>query len=68
MFNNLEIKKQVLDKCRNLKDLADEHAFKKIYLKQEQPPLTRKENTRLYNEFKKLQEAHRYDDTVQIKL
>ena len=42
--------------------------LKYIYLiKPEQPPLTRKEKTRLYSEFKKLREVH-MNVNVNVKL
>ena len=67
-FNESAIKKELMHKCKNLKNLDDDNPFKKVYIKQEQPPLTRKENDRLYKQFKMLRETYKDDDNVQIKL
>ena len=42
--------------------------MKKVYVKSEQTPLTRKENSRLYGEFKKLQETHKDDENMKVVL
>ena len=62
------MKDRILDKCKTPKDLPKEDAFQLVYIKQEQPPLTHKENSRLYTEFKKLRETYEDDEAVKIKL
>ena len=42
--------------------------MRKVFIKNEQTPLTRKENTRLYSEFKKLVETHKDDRGMKVKL
>ena len=42
--------------------------MRKVFIKNEQTPLMRKENTRLYNEFKKLEETHKDDRDMKVKL
>ena len=60
-FKDRKVKEELLKKSKTLKDLAEEHVLKKVYIKSDQTPLTRKENSRIYNEFKKLLETHKED-------
>ena len=57
-----------MDQRMTLKDLPKENKFKYVYLKHDEPPMTHKENTRLYKEFKTLRELHKNDDTTKIIL
>ena len=67
-FKSFDKKKDLLKDCKNLKDLPEDHVLKKVYIKNEQTPLTRKENSRLYQEFKKLQEAHQINADNRVRL
>ena len=67
-FSNVDARKKILDNSKNLNGLSDDNVLKKVYVKSEQTPLTRKENSRLWGEFKRLQESHRDDVTKRIKL
>ena len=67
-FTNTVARKSILDNSKNLNKLAEDHALKKVYIKSEQTPLTRKENSRLYGELKNLQETHRDDANMKVVL
>ncbi len=67
-FKNSNIKNNILGNSKKLKDLAPDHELRKVYIKSDQSPLTRKENFRLYNKFKLLRETHKDDHAVNIKL
>ena len=67
-FKNVDSRKKILDNSKKLNGLPEASALKKVYVKSEQSPLTRKENSRLYGEFKKLQETHKNDATKTVKL
>ena len=67
-FNDPDAKKKVISNSKKLNGLEDGDPMRKVYIKNEQTPLTRKENSRLYNEFKKLQETHKDDVTMNVKL
>jgi hypothetical protein len=67
-FTNINRKKNILDNSKKLNGLAEDNLLKKVYVKNEQTPLTRKENSRIYGEFKKLQQTHEGDETKQVKL
>ena len=67
-FKDRKVKEELLKKSKTLKDLAEEHVLKKVYIKSDQTPLTRKENSRIYNEFKKLLETHKDDRTKRVRL
>ena len=66
-IDNLQ-KKEIMDMRMTLKDLPRDNLFSYVYLKHEEPPMTHKENTRLYGEFKKLRDLHQEDETTIIKL
>ena len=57
-----------MNNSKKLNGLPDDDVRKKVFIKSEQTPLTRKENSRIYGEFKKLQETHKEDDTKIVKL
>ena len=61
-------KKDLLTKCKKLKDLGETHAFKKVFIRYEQTPLMRKENTRLWDEYKKLNDTHKNDENMKVRL
>ena len=67
-FNDSAVKDSLVKKSKMLKDLDENNTLKKVYIKNEQTPLTRKENTRLYGEFQKLLEAHRGDRNNRVRL
>ena len=67
-FTNINAKKNLLSNSKKLNGLSDDDVRKKVFIKSEQTPLTRKENSRLYGEFKKLQTTHKDDDTKIVKL
>ena len=54
IFNNNAAKKKVMDNRVNLHNLDENHPYKKVYLKNESSPLTKKENDRLYTKLRKL--------------
>ena len=67
-FHEFAVKDSLLKKCKMLKDLDEGDSLKKVYIKNESTPLTRKENSRLYGEFQKLLEAHRGDRNNRVRL
>ena len=67
-FTNTVARKSILDNSKELNKLGEDNVLKKVYVKSEQTPLTRKENSRLYGEFKKLQETHKDDENMKVVL
>lgn len=67
-FTEFSTKEMLMAKCKMLKYLDEEHAFRTVFIKSEQPPMTDKENNRLYSEFKKLCDLHKGDNGMVIKL
>ena len=67
-FDDMKVKGDLLKNTKKLKDLGEEHTLKKVYIKNDQTPLTRKENSRLYGEFKKLIETHNGDRNNRVRL
>ena len=67
-FTDPRLKDRIMERCKSLKDLDNENPFKLVYIKHEQPPLTHRENNRLYGKFKKLREDFKNDTTVNIRL
>ena len=67
-FTDFTKRKSVLDNSKNLNQLGETHVVKKVFIKAEQTSLTRKENSRLYTEFKKLQETHNEDENMKVVL
>ena len=67
-FTNIDAKKSLLSNSKKLNQLPDSDVRRKVFIKNEQTPLTRKENSRLFGEFKKLQETHKDDETKIVKL
>ena len=66
-FNDVNMK-LLLKHTKKLKDLEENHALRKVYIKSEQTPLVLKENTRLYNEYKKLVDAQKEEPGMHVKL
>ena len=66
-FKEWKVKDELLKHTKKLKDLSVDHTLKKVYIKHEQTPLTRKENTRMYNEFKKLRETHKDNEQNRVR-
>ena len=52
--HDLNVKTRILKGCVEFKKLPAEHPLKKVYLKNDDPPLTRKENERLHRKVWKL--------------
>ena len=68
-FNNYDTKTALLGKSKELVTRTDEHSWlRKVFIRSEQTPLASKENSRLYEEFKKLRDQHEGDDTTVVKL
>ena len=67
-FQDADAKKNVLSNSRKLNGLDESDPMRRVFIKNEQTPLTRKENTRLYNEFKKLEETHKDNGDMNVKL
>ena len=67
-FKDPDAKKNVLSNSKKLNGLEEGDPMRRVFIKNEQTPLTRKENTRLYNEFKKLVETHKDDQDMNVKL
>ena len=67
-FGDFDVKSDVLKNTNKLNELNVDHVFKKVYIKSEQTPLTRKENSRLYDQFKKLRETHKDNAENRIRL
>ena len=62
-------KAELLAKCKELKTRTDENSWlRKVFIRSDQPPLTSKENTRLYNELKKFRTEHDGEENTVIKL
>ena len=60
---------ELLGKCKEIKTRTEKNdSMRKVFIKSEQTPLTNREISRLYGEFKKLREQHDGDDTNIIKL
>ena len=54
---NISTKTNIFKGCTKFKTLHEENYMKKIFLKNDDPPLTRKENERLGKKMKELREA-----------
>ena len=57
--DNYTIKSNIFKGCTKFKDLDEENYLRKIFLKNDDPPLTRKEHERLNNKMKELREQER---------
>ena len=67
-FTNANAKKNILQNSKKLNGLSEENVLRKVFIKSEQTPLTRKENSRIYGEFKKLKDTHEADESQKVKL
>ena len=67
-FNNVEMRMNILKNCKNLGKLAEGHALKKVFIKSEAPPLTRKENKRLADKMWTLRRAEPPGSTIKYIL
>ena len=68
-FTDNSKKAELLTKTKELKTRTDPQSWlRKVYMRSEQPPLTSKENSRLFAEMKKLREQYEGDETANIKL
>ena len=56
-FQDLETKGKVMKDAKNIGDLDDEHLLRKVFIRYDQPPLTNKENQRLYNKLRDMRTA-----------
>ena len=56
------IKKKTFEGCRKFKDIPDGSPMKKIFLKNEDTPLQKKENDRLYKQLRELRDAEEDPD------
>ena len=54
--HNLDTKKLIFNGCKKLKDVERDSYIKNVFLKYDDPPLTRKEHDRLYQKMKALRE------------
>ena len=61
-----EVKGKIFKGCKNFKDLPAESCLKKIWLKNEDTPMQKKENDRLYNRLRELWSAEDADDPANI--
>ena len=52
--DDLSTKTRILKGCKKFKEIPADHPLKKVYLKNDDPPLTRKENERLYRKVREL--------------
>ena len=59
---DVETKFKIFKGCVKLKDLNPDNYLKKIFIKNDDPPLTRKENERLYIKLKELREKEDKDN------
>ena len=64
-FHDKEKKDTIMEKKTNLKNLNDNDPLKKVYIKNDQPPLTNKENNRLRVKAREIRNANP-DDIVKI--
>ena len=64
----MKVKGDLLKYTQKLKDLDEGHTLRKVYIKSGQTPLTRKENSRLYWELKKLIATHKDDRNNRVRL
>ena len=51
------VKTNVFKGCKKFKGMGQTSHLKKIFIKNDDPPLTRKENERLWNKMKELRDA-----------
>ena len=56
------IKSNIFKGCAKFKDLGEENYLRKIFLKNDDPPLTRKEHERLHTKMKELREQEHPDE------
>ena len=59
-----DTKAKIFTGTAKLKALGENHAFKKVYLKYDNPPLTRKENDRLHQRMRTLRAEENADNPV----
>ena len=55
---------QIFRGCSKFKNLPPDNYLKKVFLKNDDPPLTRRENDRLYKEMKRLRDLEDRDNPV----
>ena len=63
-------KSKLFKGCRNFKGLEEKHLLKKVYLKYDNPPLTRKEYDRLHQKMRDLranEHGHNPENIDKIK-
>ena len=56
-FRDLETKGKVMKNAKNIVNLADEHPLRRVFIRYDQPPLTNRENQRLYSKLRDLRTA-----------
>ena len=67
-FKELTTKKDLMGKCKELKNKEDGDPMKYVYINHDQPPLTKKENDRLRKKFRDLRDANSNTGTkVELK-
>ena len=66
-FNDNDTKEKVVTGAKELKKLNDENAMRKIFIKWDQPPLTNKENNRLFSKMISLRNEDN-DETNEYKI
>ena len=57
-MKDVTTKRSILKNTRKIKALPDTHFMKKVFIKSDQPPLTRKENDRLRKKARDLRSQH----------
>ena len=68
-FTSYEKKVELLGKCKDLKNRTEENDWRRrVFIRSEQTPLTNRENSRLYGEYKKRRDEHSEDRDTVIKL
>ena len=64
-FHNKEKKDSIMEKKVSLNSLEDDHPLKTVYIKNDQPPLTNKENNRLRDKARTIKNNNP-NDTIKI--
>ena len=61
LVNNYDVKSRIFQGCKNFRELDPENYLKKVFIKNDDPPMTRRENDRLFKKMKELREAEDRD-------
>lgn len=66
-FNDINVKQSFMKKKMTLKSLQDNHPLKRVYINNDEPPLTHKENVRLRSKAYQLRQQEGEGSTILLQ-